>query len=354
MNMKSVVLYERGKSELREVPVPEIGDSDILLKVTACGICGSDLHTFYGVLPPQGRMPLIMGHEFVGTIAKMGSRVSPRWKLGDKVVSENTGGACGVCPACSRGDFVNCAHRLCIGCDVDGGFAEYVKIPGSILNIYPNCLYPIPENLSFEEATMLEPAANGYKAVIQEGRLHAGESVVVFGVGALGLMSIHMAAIAGATNIIAVGMSSDKATRFAIAKQLGATHCLVSDESENLVDDILHIVGEFGVELVIDAAGAPIVTKQAIQVTQNEGRIIRIGMSARNYDGRLDEFAFKSITIRGHMGYNQESWRNVLSLAKAGRLNLKAVITKVLPLEEFETGFELMRTQAASKVVLIP
>ena len=354
MKMKSVVLYERGKSEMREVPVPDIGDDDILLKVAACGICGSDLHTFYGILAPQGQVPLIMGHEFVGTIAKMGSRVSSRWQIGDRIVSENTGGACGTCPACSRGDFVNCSHRLCIGCDVDGGFAEYVKIPGSILNIYPNCIYHIPENLSFVEATMLEPAANGYKAVIQEGNLHAGESVVVFGVGALGLMSIQMASIAGATNIIAVGMASDKATRFDIARKLGATHCLVSDESEDLVGDILQIVGSVGVELVIDAAGAPIVTKQAIQVTQNEGRIIRIGMSARNYDGRLDEFAFKSITIRGHMGYNQESWRNVLSLAKAGRLDLKSVITKVLPLEEYETGFDMMRTQVASKVVLVP
>lgn len=352
--MKAMVLYDRGKTELREVPIPEIGDEDILLKVTACGICGSDLHVFYGNLAPQGPVPYIMGHEFVGTIAKIGERVVSRWKAGDRVVSENTGSACGTCPACSRGDFVNCAHRTCLGCGTDGGFAEYVKIPGQILKIYPNCLYHIPDNLTFEEATVLEPAANAYKAVIQEGNLHAGETVVVFGAGALGLMSVQMASIAGASNVILVGMSSDIKTRFQVAKKYGATHLLVSDKTPNLIADILEIAGENGIALVVDAAGVPVVTKQAIELVRNEGTIIRIGMSPKPFDESLDGFASKSVTIRGHMGYNQESWRNTLALAKCGRLDLKSIITDVLPLEKYEEGFSRMLDQTASKIILLP
>lgn len=352
--MKAMVLYDQGKTELREVPIPEIGDEDILLKVEACGICGSDLHVFYGNLAPQGPVPYIMGHEFVGTIAKTGSRVDSRWKIGDHVVSENTGGACGICPACSKGDFVNCANRICLGCGTDGGFAEYVKIPGQILKIYPNCLYHIPEKLSFEEATVLEPAANAYKAVIQEGNLHAGETVVVFGAGALGLMSVQMASIAGAANVILVGMTNDKVTRFPIASIYGATHCLVSNENPHLISDIMDIAGPNGVALVIDAAGVPLVTSQAITIVRNEGMIVRIGMSPKPFNDTLDTFATKSVTIRGHMGYNQESWRNTLSLASCGKLNLKSIITDVMPLENYEAGFEKMRNQTASKVILIP
>ena len=334
--------------------MPEIGDEDILLKVEACGICGSDLHVFYGKLDPQGNVPYIMGHEFVGTIAKVGERVEKIWKVGDRIVSENTGGACGHCLSCAAGNFVNCSQRICMGCGYDGGFADYVKIPGGILKMYTNCIYHIPENLNFSEATLLEPAANAYKAVIQEGNLHAGQTVVVFGAGALGLMSVQMAAIGGAANVILVGLSSDKSLRFEIGRKYGATHLFASDEEPNLVEKIAAIAGTDGVSLVVDAAGAPSVTSLAFQIVRNEGTIIRIGMSDKPFNHGLDDFAFKSVTFRGHMGYNAESWHNVLNLARVGKLDLHSIITRELPLEAYEEGFRLMASQEAAKVVLIP
>ncbi|MBU9735644.1 alcohol dehydrogenase catalytic domain-containing protein [Diplocloster agilis] len=122
--MKAVVLCGKGQVEFREVPEPVIGDDDILLEVKACGICGSDLHFYYGRLEPMGQVPFIMGHEFAGVIAGIGKNVSDYWKIGDRVVSENTGDACGRCPSCAAGNFVACAHRQTMGCSMDGGFTK--------------------------------------------------------------------------------------------------------------------------------------------------------------------------------------------------------------------------------------
>lgn len=352
--MKAVVLCGKGQVEFREVPEPVIGDDDILLEVKACGICGSDLHFYYGRLEPMGQVPFIMGHEFAGVIAGIGKNVSDYWKIGDRVVSENTGDACGRCPSCAAGNFVACAHRQTMGCSMDGGFTKYVRILGRLLQMYPNCLYHIPDNLSFSEATLMDPAANGYNAVIQQAGFRSGETAVVFGVGALGLMSIQQAYIGGASKVIAVGMSSDRRSREAIARKFGATDFLASDEEADLVESVLKIAGGNGVALVVDAAGVPMITEQAIRIVRNEGAIVRIGMSDKTYNRGLDDFALKNVRIIGHMGYNAESWRNSLALAAAGRLDLKSIITCELPLEQYHQGFEMSRTQEASKVILIP
>ena len=352
--MKGLVLYGQGDVRIAEVPVPEIGDDDILLEVKACGICGSDLHTFYGVNPPMADKPVIMGHEFAGVIVKRGEKVSERWQVGDRVVSDNTGDACGVCPSCENGHFVACQNRKILGCDMDGGFAKYVKIPGRILQMFPNCLFHIPENLSFEEATLMDPAANGYNAVVEQGEFKSGENIVVFGSGALGLMALQQAVIAGAANAILVGLTPDKVTRFEIGKKLGATHVFASDEDHDFIRKIHEICGESGVALVVDAAGVPIITKQAIQIVRNEGKIVRIGMSKRGYDESLDQFMLKNVSLVGHMGYNAGAWRKTLNLAKTNKIDMKTIITGTLPLSRYQEGFDLVKSQKASKIILIP
>ena len=237
---------------------------------------------------------------------------------------------------------------------MDGGFTKYVKIPGKLLQMYKNCLWKIPEELSFEEATLMDPAANGYNAVVQQGGLKPGEIVVVFGVGALGLMSIAQAHIGGASKVIAVGMHADRAKREAIARKYGADVFYASDEEEDIVQTVKRKAGEDGVALVIDAAGVPIITDQAIAMLRTEGALVRIGMSTRPYGSSLDAFALKNIRIMGHMGYNQESWRNSLALARAGRLDLKSIISLTLPMREHAKGFEMTKNQEAAKVILIP
>lgn len=353
--MKAAVLYDYGKMALREVPEPTIGDGDILIKVEAAGICGGDLHYYKGTLKAGlGELPIILGHEFAGTIAKKGKNVDPYWQVGARVVSENTGYACGHCPACQTGNFVSCSERKTIGCSMDGGFTKYVKIPEQILRLYPNCLFHIPDNIGFDEATVLEPASNAYKALIQEGGLIPGDNLVVFGVGALGLLTIQHGKIAGASKIIAIGLSADKAVRFDMASKFGATHCIAADEVDDVVSLVKDIAGPNGIAVAVDAAGAPVCLHQATEMTRSIGRVVRIGMNEAPYGYGLDDVNVKSLTIRGHMGYNTVSWRQCISLAEAGILNLKSIISHHMPLSDYDKGFQLSIKQVATKVILTP
>lgn len=352
--MKALVIVDKGKLELREVAKPVCGDDDIILEVKACGICGSDLGLYRGTSFRPEKVPFTVGHEFAGVIAEIGKNVDKRWRVGDRVVSDNTGHACGTCPACSRGDFVACEERETLGFAMDGGFAKYVKIPGRVLQFYKNCLWKIPENLSFQEATLGDPAANGYFAVIQQGHMLPGDVVVVYGVGALGLMSIAAASIGGASKVIAVGMHADRKTREALSRHYGATHFFASDEETDIVSTIREVAGENGVAVTIDAAGVPEVIEAAIGFTRTEGTIVRIGMNPRPFHFSFNPMCRKNISLQGHRGYNQTSWRNCLALAACGKLDLKSLITCELPLDQWDKGFQMTMTQEAAKVILIP
>ncbi|EEG72310.1 zinc-dependent alcohol dehydrogenase [[Clostridium] hylemonae] len=352
--MKGLVLYERGKTEIREVQKPECGDRDILIKVESAAICGGDVHFYNGALPCLGEYPIILGHEFAGTIAKMGPHADTYWKVGDRVISENTASVCGRCPACEKGNFVNCPERETLGCSVDGAFTQYVKIPGDLLAVYPNCLFRLPEEIPMETAPLLEPAANAYMAVVQEGQMMPGENVVVFGAGALGLFSVQMAKIAGAAKIILIGMPSDEESRFPCGRKLGATHTIINGEGVDLAAEVEKICGMSGVALCIDAAGAPAVLKQAVEIVRNDGIVVRIGMNDKPYGYGMNEVNVKSVSITGHMGYNTTSWRNVISLAAAGKLDLASLVSHRLPLSQIKHGFELLKDQTAIKIVIDP
>lgn len=356
--MKALVWYEvgYGKMEIREVPVPETGEEDILLEVKAIGICGSDLHNYLGAAYESNlpKLPAIPGHEFTGVIVKAGKKVNKRWKVGDRVVSDNTGYACGVCPACARGDFVNCPERKCIGWHMDGGYAKYVKIPGEILKLYPNTLMQLPASMSFTEAACLEVTANMYKALIQEGGLAPGENVVIYGAGPMALMAVQLAHAAGAAKIILIGMSSDRPLRFPLAEKFGADVCLASDEEEDILKTVQKLLGVNGAAVVLDVVGHPSVTAMSVEMVRNEGTVVYVGNSFQPYNYNMMPIQNKSVTFRGHMGYNAESWRNSMAMAEAGLLDLKSLATHILPLEQFAEGFELLKKQEAAKVVLIP
>lgn len=351
--MKGLVLYECGKTEFRDVEKPVCGDTDVIIKVVSSAICGGDIHFYNGTLD-LGNYPIIMGHEFAGIIDETGPYADPYWQKGDRVVSENTAYVCGRCPSCEKGNFVNCPERRTLGCDTDGAFTQYVKIPGQLLSIYKNCLFHLPESIPLDVAPLLEPAANAYMAVVQEGQLIPGENIVIFGAGALGLFCVQMARIAGATNIILVGMPSDEPVRFPCGIKLGATHTLTNSPSSDLALQIRQICGNSGVALCIDAAGAPSVLNQAIKIVRNDGTIVRIGMNDSPYDHGLNILNVKSVDIKGHMGYNTTSWRNVISLAATGKLDLVSMVTHRLPLSKIKDGFKLLKDQSAIKILIDP
>jgi threonine dehydrogenase-like Zn-dependent dehydrogenase len=351
--MQALVKYgsRKGEVELRDIPVPTVGPGDVLLEVKAAGICGSDIGFFDGAHEEVCRPPVVLGHEFSGVVAETGKDVAD-WKPGDKVASDNTGFVCGVCHACATADYLLCPSRLGLGYGMDGGFARYVRINGSLLARVPHSLFRIPDQVSFAHAAVLDPAANAYCAVVQEGRLMPGEHVAVFGVGALGLFSIQVARLAGAAEIFAVGLSSD-AARLGVAEVLGATRSIRSDAEDAAVVVREATRGE-GVALVVDAAGPVAALEKAFAVVRNTGRIVRIGFDPAPPRFSLDPLPGKGIHLKGHYGYDWVSWTNCIRLLEKGSLDMGAVISHTMSLDRWSEGFALTRSREAIKVILTP
>ena len=178
--MKAVVKYGFGprETELRDVPIPEIGDDDLLIEVKAAGVCGSDIAFDDGGHKEILNPPVVLGHEFSGMVCKVGKNVT-KWKVGDRVMSDNTGEVCGECYACNTADFLSCPERKGIGYGMDGGFTNYVKILGKTLARVPHSLMRIPDCMSYEEAAIMDPACNGYMAVVQEAKVMPGDFVAL-------------------------------------------------------------------------------------------------------------------------------------------------------------------------------
>lgn len=356
-NLKAVVKFAPGPEgiDLCEKPIPEIGEGDLLVKIKAAGLCGSDLHIYRDVASDLGRMGVTIGHEFSGEVVRVGQRVK-YWKKGDRVSSDNTGSVCGTCHACISGEPIQCRCRLGLGSDLDGGFAEYVKIGEEVLSVFPGCLVHVPDGISFEEAAILDPLANGYCAVVQHGYFLPGESVAVVGAGPLGLSCINSAKIAGAVNIVSIVRSTTNAIHRNMAKKLGATRILESDRDDirSIVDTLTN--GE-GLACVYECAGPAQLLNLCTDITRNGGKVVRVGIDFSGADCGLsviNKMLFRNISLVGHNGYNPVSWKNCINLLGAGMLNAKDMITHVLPLEDYHKGVQLMLNREAIKVVFKP
>ena len=351
--MKAIVKYGYGKfeTEIRDVPVPKIGDDDVLLEVKAAGVCGSDIAFDNGGHENLLNPPVILGHEFSGVIAEVGKNVT-EWRPGERAVSDNTGKVCGKCYACGVADYLSCPERLGLGYGMDGGFTQYVRIPGETLKVFPNSLMRIPEGMSFEEAAILDPCCNAYMAVVQESRFMPGDYGAVFGVGALGQFSIQALRAAGASKIIAIGLAADK-DRFPLAQKNGATDIVIADEV-NVQEKVAELTNGEGVALVVDCAGVSVVVRQAIDIVRTAGEIVKIGYDERPLGFSLDPIIDKAVSIKGHFGYTWLSWRNVMNLAVAGKIDLKSMISHKMKITEFREAFDLVRARKAFKIILYP
>lgn len=349
--MRALIKYGLGKgeTELREIPVPSIGDEDLLIEVKAAGICGSDLAYDNGEHPEHLNCPVVLGHEFSGIVNQIGKNVKG-WKVGDRVVSDNTGSVCGHCHACKTGQFLQCEHRLGLGYGMDGGFTDYVKISGDLLQKNPGSLFRIPDSVSFQEAAILDPVCNAYKAVVQESSILPGEHIAVFGAGPIGLFAIQIAHLMGCARIIAIGQSTSE-EKLKIASRYGATDIILSDR-QDVANEIDRITGGEKVAVAIDAAGPNSVLRQAIQIVRKGGEIIKIGFDPSPCPFSLDELLNKGISLKGHFGYNYESWKNVLRLLELGKIDLASVITHFIRLEDWHSGFDLIRQRKAIKVII--
>lgn len=349
--MKALVKTAKGPGnlELRDIPVPEIGKDDILLEVKAASICGSDVRIKNLGNSESLFPPVVIGHEFSGVVCRVGENVTD-YKVGDRIVSDNTGGVCGKCEFCAQGQFLLCEGRKTIGYTLDGGFTKYVKISGELLRKDPFSLFYIPDNVTFEEASLMDPICNAYKALIQETKFIAGNDVIIFGLGPIGLIAVQLAKIAGAARIIAVNRSYNE-ERFKIARDFGAT-CVVCSAREDTVSKIREHLCGGKADVIVDCAGSNDVFKMMPEVLRRGGDFVKVGYDNRPLDISLDSYVNKVFQIHGHMGYDYISWKNCLKLLEAGIINVKPLITHRFPLSKWEEAFETVESRRGIKVFL--
>lgn len=351
--MKALMKQRAGPEGLvyKDIKKPQVGDNDLLIEVKAAGICGSDLR-----LKKLGNSkllipPVVIGHEFAGVICEVGKNVK-HFKIHERVVSDNSGYLCGTCRYCATGNFLMCKDRKGLGFGMDGGFAKYVRINGDLLAINPNTLFRIPDNVTYEEAAFMDPLANAYKAVAQESSLKAGDNIVIYGLGTIGLLAVRIASLMGARHVIAVNRSRNE-KKFMIARQYGATEILCSME-ENIPDKIHEITKGEDTSTVIDCAGSNNILAESLQILRRGGEFIKIGYDPEPIGLSLDDFVGKGIKIIGHFAYNYESWAHCMKFLESGMIDVKPLISGRLPLSRWEMGFRLAESRNGIKVILNP
>jgi threonine 3-dehydrogenase len=330
-------------AEVRQVPVPEIGPHDVLIKVKVASICGTDLHIYDWDPWAQHRIkpPLIPGHEFCGNVVAIGGEVTSV-SVGD-FVSAEMHVACGKCYQCRIGEAHICQNVKILGVDDAGAFAEYVRIPE------PN-VWKLDPSISPEYASILDPLGNAVNTVLS-GEI-AGRSIAVIGCGPIGLFAIAVARACGASQIFALEPNE---SRRELAHTMDADFAL-----DPTKDDVRSIVmqktGGIGVDVVAEMSGHPSGINMGFKLLRFGGRVSLLGTPTRPVEMNLaDDVIFKGATVHGiHGRLMYKTWFQMQGLLKAKRLNLDPVITDKLPLKDFSQGMEKLKTGKASKILVYP
>jgi L-iditol 2-dehydrogenase len=329
--------------ELRDVPVPDVGDGEVLLRVGAVSVCGSDVHQAYNTHSWPVNVPVVLGHEFAGTVDTAGRGVK-HFREGDRVVCETAAEVCGECLLCRAGRYNLCPHRKGFGYGTDGAMAAYVRVPA-------RCLHHIPGTLPFELACLTEPHAVAYNAMCVNSIIRPGDLVVVLGPGPIGLLCARMAALAGADPLIVAGRSAD-APRLETALRLGATRT-VDIERENL-DEIVHDRGGLGADLVCDATGASRPLDAALRLVRPDGQVTKVGWSPDLVPVDINPLVQKNIRLQGSFSHNYAIWERVIHLLERRRTMAEAIVGLTSPLDGWREAFDAMHHGRVIKSVLIP
>jgi L-iditol 2-dehydrogenase len=330
---------------LKDVPKPEPRAGEVIVRVAAVGICGSDVHGFTG--STGRRQPgIIMGHEFCGPILEIGPELdgieTSGWSLGDRVVI-NPLIACLECRACKAGNTHGCANRRGIGWSVDGGYAEFVRVPVRNLRCLPN-------SVSDLEGSLIEPLAVALRAV-NRTPFELGATVAVVGAGPIGVLAMLALKLKGAGTVILSDLSDH---RLELARSLGAD-IVVNAKDRDPVQAVRDATDGDGADAVLEAVGVTPSVRQAIGMTRTGGAVTWIGNAAPNVDVPMQEVVTRELRVQGSYGFDLEFDRAIELLA-ARRLNVMPLIERIVPLEDGEAHFTaLARNELeAVKVVLQP
>jgi len=343
--MKCLLLSEYNHLEVAEMPEPIAGPGELLLRVEACGICGSDVHGYDG---STGRRipPIVMGHEAAGTVAAIGAGVE-KYAIGDRVTFDSTI-YCGECAHCKRGEINLCDRRQVIGVSCGdyrrhGAFAEFVAVPQRIV-------YRLPESLSFNEAAMLEAASVALHAVRLSGAA-GGETALVIGAGMIGLLTLQAARAAGCARVLIADVD---ATRLRLAAKLGADETLHASGA-GLTDRVLELTAGRGVDFAYEAVGRDETVAYAIDCARKGGTVTLIGNIEPRATLPLQKVVTRQIRLQGSCASAGE-YPRAMELMASGKINVGPLISAVAPLEEGPRWFERLHAREPNlmKVILTP
>ena len=329
--------------ELREIPVPEIGDGEVLLQVGAVSVCGSDVHQAHKTHSWPVNVPVVLGHEFGGTVAKLGRGVRG-FREGDRVVSETAAVICGDCLLCRTGRYNLCPSRKGFGYGVDGAMAEWVRVPA-------RCLHRIPDTLPFDIACLTEPHAVAYQAMCVNSTVRPGDLVVVLGPGPIGLLCARMAALSGADPLIVAGVTAD-APRLEAARRLGATRTV--DLLKENVEEVVRSYAPEGADLVCDATGASRPLDLALAITRPDGQVTKVGWSPDAHAADMNPLVQRNIRLQGSFSHNYPVWERVIHLLDRGLTLPDTIVGLRAPLERWREAFDAMHDRRVIKSVLVP
>jgi 2-desacetyl-2-hydroxyethyl bacteriochlorophyllide A dehydrogenase len=329
--MRAAIVDKPGEIRVGEVPDPKPGDRQVVVKVGACGICGTDLHIADGHFPPTP-YPIVPGHEFAGEIVELGADVPGGWQVGDRVAVDPSL-FCGYCKPCRSGRGNLCENWNATGDTVNGAFAEYVAVPSA------NC-YRMPDTMTWEQGALVEPVSCAVHGVRRIG-VEAGERFLVVGAGTMGLIMQQLLQRAGAH----VTVVDRNTTRLSRAMDLGAV--AVAGDVKDLDDEKF--------DAAADCTGAAPAIEAAFDSLQRGGRLLVFGVAPAEARVALSPFRIYNdeITVVGSMAV-MNSYGAALDLVADGAIDTGALLTDTLPLEQYPDALALMRSGAGLKVQVLP
>ncbi|BBI32150.1 zinc-dependent alcohol dehydrogenase [Cohnella abietis] len=340
--MKAAVIKEPYRFTIEDHPIPEPKQGEVRIRIHSVGICGSDVH---GMEADGGarRVPgLVIGHESAGQIEAVGPDAGP-WKVGDRVAIDPQL-SCGYCYACERGWKNLCENGVTIGSSrkqmTHGTMREYITVP-------TRQIYKLPDNVSFDEGATLDFVGNAVH-VLNRANSKLGDTFLVIGTGAIGLIAVQLAKLRGAGKVIAVDTSPSK---LKLAEQFGADRTI-----NPMFEDVLQVVkdetGGYGADIVLEMVGLPSTYETAILAAKMQGTVMALGFAASQVTIPIQALLFSEITIVGCTGFSFEG-ETVLKMISDGRINVKPLITHEYPLEEIDRGFEVLRDKTADAIKVI-
>jgi len=343
--MKALLLTEYRRLQIADLPAPAAGPRQVLVRVAACGICGSDVHGYDG---STGRRipPIVMGHEAAGRVAAIGAGVT-KFSVGDRVSFDSTV-SCGDCRYCQQGQINLCDRRQVLGVSCGdyrcaGAFAEYVVVPEHIV-----CR--LPDNLSFDEAAMLEAVAVALHGVTLS-QVKPGDTALVLGAGMIGLLTLQSLRAAGCSRVFIADIDS---TRLGLAREVGASEAFQASGQE-LLTQVLRLTGGNGVDVSIEAVGIDATVRGAIDCVRKGGTVVLVGNVTPEVSLPLQKVVTRQIRLQGSCASEGE-YEKGIGLVASGAIRVKPLITAVAPLEDGPRWFERLyaREPNLMKVVLSP